>query len=109
MQQKVLSAVQLPTLGGKRRVHNDGIMMLDNHYNLREMEQKHLIMENRLKRLEDEEKRAQKNQLAAEKKAADMLQARSRHYQDLMEKIKYYEEKNNMMELQKMKNQLDAK
>ena len=64
MQQKVLSAVQLPTLGGKRRVHNDGIMMLDNHYNLREMEQKHMIMENRLKRLEDEEKRAQKNQLA---------------------------------------------
>lgn len=84
-------------------------MMLDNHYNLREMEQKHQIMENRLKRLEDEEKRAQKNQLAAEKKAAEMLQARSRHYQDLMEKIKFYEEKNNMMELQKMKNQLDQK
>lgn len=83
--------------------------MLDNHYNLREMEQKHQIMENRLKRLEDEEKRAQKNQLAAEKKAAEMLQARSRHYQDLMEKIKFYEEKNNMMELQKMKNQLDQK
>jgi len=37
-------------------------------------------MENRLKRLEDEEKRAQRNQQAAEKKAADMLQARSRHY-----------------------------
>ena len=30
-------------------------------------------MENRLKRLEDEEKRAQRNQKLAEKKAADML------------------------------------
>ena len=99
MQQKVLSAVQLPTLGGKRRVHNDGIMMLDNHYNMREMEQKHQIMENRLKRLEDEERRANKNQRAAEKKAADMLQSRSRHYQELMEKIKHYEDKNNMVEL----------
>ena len=61
-------------------------------------------MENRLKRLEDEEKRAQRNQKLAEKKAADMLQARSRHYNDLMDKIKYYEEKNNMLELQRLKN-----
>ena len=38
MNQKVLSAAQLPSLGGKRRVHNDGIMMLDHHYNMREME-----------------------------------------------------------------------
>ena len=107
MQQKVMSAVQLPSLGGKRRVHNDGIMMLDNHYNMREMEQKHQIMENRLKRLEAEEARAQRNQKAAEKKAADMLQARSRHYQDLMDKIKHYEDKNNVIELQRLKNALD--
>jgi hypothetical protein len=51
----------LPNLGGKRRVHNDGVLMLDNHYNLKEVEQKHMIMENRLKRLEDEDLRAQKN------------------------------------------------
>ena len=37
-------------------------------------------MENRLKRLEEEERRAHKNQLMAEKKAAEMMNARSRHY-----------------------------
>lgn len=56
-------------------------------------------MENRLKRLEEEELRAQRNQKMAEKKANEMLQARSRHYQDLMDKIKFYEDKNNMLEL----------
>ena len=30
--------VSLPSLGGKRRVHNDGIMMLDNHYIMKETE-----------------------------------------------------------------------
>lgn len=58
---KAMSSVSLPTLGGRRRVHNDGIMMLDNHYNMRETEQKYQIMENRLKRLEAEESRAQRN------------------------------------------------
>ena len=61
-------------------------------------------MENRLKRLEAEENRAQRNQRLAEKKAADMLQARGRHYQDLMDKIKNYEERNSMLELQRLKN-----
>lgn len=55
---KAMSSVSLPTLGGRRRVHNDGMMMLDNHYNMRETEQKAQIMENRLKRLEAEEARA---------------------------------------------------
>lgn len=66
---KAMSSVSLPTLGGRRRVHNDGMMMLDNHYNMRETEQKAQIMENRLKRLEAEEARAQRNQKMAEKKA----------------------------------------
>jgi len=43
--------------------------MLDNHYNLKETEQKYSIMENRLKRLQEEEARAERNQRAAEKKA----------------------------------------
>mgnify|MGYP000894962694 FL=1 len=75
-----MSTVSLPSLGGKRRVHNDGMAMLDQHYNMKETEQKHIIMENRLKRLEEEERRAHKNQLMAEKKAAEMMNARSRHY-----------------------------
>jgi len=61
-------------------VHNDGMVMLDQHYNLKETEQKYSIMENRLKRLEEEEKRAHKNQMMAEKKASDMMNARARHY-----------------------------
>jgi hypothetical protein len=57
-QQTVLSTVSLPSLGGRRRVHQDGIMMLDNHLKMQETENKYKIMENRLKRLEEEEKRA---------------------------------------------------
>lgn len=52
--------LSLPSLGQARRVHNDGILMLDNHYNMKETELKHKTMENRLKRLEDEQIRAQK-------------------------------------------------
>ena len=87
-------SISLPSLGGKRRVHNDGILMLDNHYIMRENQQKCQTLENRLKRLEEEERRAQRNQANAEKKAQEMLLARSRHYNDMMEKVKFYEEKN---------------
>jgi hypothetical protein len=72
--------LSLPTLGQVRRVHNDGLLMLDNHYTMKEIEIKHQIMENRLKRLQEEEARANKNQRMAEKKAKEMLEARSRHY-----------------------------
>ena len=48
-------------------------------------------MENRLKRLEEEERKAQKNQKAAEAKAQQMLKSRARHYQDLMDRIQHYE------------------
>ena len=61
-------------------------------------------MENRLRRLEAEEARAQRNQKMAEKKAQEMLQARSRHYEDLMTKIKHYEQKNQELEMQRIKN-----
>ena len=54
-------SVALPSLGGKRRVHEDGILMLDKHFNMREAEKKFEVMENRLKRLQDEEARAQRN------------------------------------------------
>ena len=66
-------------------------------------------MENRLKRLEAEDARAQRNQKMAEKKAQEMLQARSRHYTDLMDKIKHYEQKNQELEMQRMKNQMEQK
>ena len=64
--------------------------MLDNHYSMKEQINKAQIMENRLKRLQDEEVKALKNQRMAEKKASDMLQARGRHYNDMMEKMQYY-------------------
>lgn len=66
---KLPSAVSLPSLGGRRRVHNDGLLMLDNNYNLKETEHRFAVMENRLKRLREEEARAERNQRAAEKKA----------------------------------------
>tara|TARA_B110000285_G_C14983959_1_gene542857 strand:- start:68 stop:193 length:126 start_codon:yes stop_codon:yes gene_type:complete len=37
-----------------------------------------------------------------------MLQARSRHYTDMMAKIKHYQEENTMKELQRLKNRLQS-
>jgi hypothetical protein len=42
------------------------MLMLDNHTKMQETESKYRVMENRLKRLEEEDKRAQKNQAMAE-------------------------------------------
>ena len=78
--------------GGKRRIHQEGLLMLGNHYNLKESELKSQIMENRIKRLEYEENRAQKNQAAAERKAEMMLAARNRHHEDLMRKFMHWEQ-----------------
>lgn len=50
-------------------------------------------MENRLKRLRDEEARAAKNKLAAERKADQMMAARARHYEDLTMKINHLNQK----------------
>ena len=82
-------------------MHQDGIMMLDNHTRMQDTENKYRIMENRLKRLEEEERRAHRNQLMAEKKAAEMMNARARHYDDLMQKINHYDEKNRQLLLQR--------
>lgn len=99
-----VGSLQLPTLGNYRRVHNDGLLMLDNHYNLKEMEDKAKIMENRLKRLNDQEAKAIKNQKIAEKKASDMLLARGRHYNDMMNKMRFMHEKNAQLEDQRRRN-----
>ena len=107
--QKVLSTVSLPSLGGRRRVHNDGLLMLDNNFNLKETEHRFSVMENRLKRLQEEEARAERNQRAAEKKAQLMLEARSRHYQDLLGKIQHYEDQQKQRNAQKMKNNFEQK
>ena len=54
------SAVALPSI--HRRVHNDGVVMLNHKKNLQEAEEANRILENRLKRLEFEKNRAEKNQ-----------------------------------------------
>ena len=56
-----INAISLPSLGGKRRVHNDGLLMLDNSFGLKEAEQKFEIMRNRIERLQIEEQMAIKN------------------------------------------------
>ena len=47
-------------MNGKRRVHNEGLKMLDNHYEVIEERSKLKSMENRIRRLEFEEERARK-------------------------------------------------
>jgi len=51
--------MKLPTSSlGNRRVHDEGMKMLENHYHLIEEKMKMEKMENRINRLEFEEKRA---------------------------------------------------
>lgn len=103
------STISLPSLGGKRRVHNDGLLMLDGNYSLKETEQKYTVMKNRLKRLQDEDARAQRNQRAAELKAHQMMEARQRHYHDLLQKIENINKKNADEQAQRIKNNLAQK
>lgn len=58
---KGYNAVSLPSLGGKRRVHEDGIVMLDNNSSLKEVQSKFDVMRNRIARLQIEEQRALRN------------------------------------------------
>ena len=54
-----ITSVNIPTsMGGKRRVHTEGLKMLDQHYSTKEEQMKLQSMENRIKRLEFEETRA---------------------------------------------------
>ena len=48
------------SLGGKRRIHADGLQMLENHFSTKEEEMKLQSMENRIRRLEYEDSRARK-------------------------------------------------
>ena len=51
-----VSTLAIPiSLAGKRRVHAEGLKMLDQHYQRKEEEMKMQQMENRIKRLEYEE------------------------------------------------------
>ena len=77
-------------MGGKRRIHKEGLSMLDNHYQVIEERTKLQSMENRIKRLEFEEKRARKMEQLANHKIDSQMQARSRHFEDLVLKKNYY-------------------
>ena len=90
-------------------MHHDGLLALDYHYNMREMQSKYNIMENRLKHLENADSRSLKIKQKAEDKAQSMLEARNRHYVDMMNQIKWYQEKSQLLELQRIRNLADQK
>lgn len=94
----------ITSLGYKRRVNQDGVRMLQNNLALKESEFKAVILENRLKHLESEEIKAQKNRIKAEKKAHELLEARRRHHEELVEKIERQEEQRKMLEMNAKKN-----
>ena len=77
-------------MGGKRRVHADGLKMLDNHYQLAEEKIKMQQMENRIRRLEFEEMRARKMETLANERAEKMIEARKRHFEDMLLKKNHY-------------------
>ena len=64
---------------GQRRIHVDGFQMLDIKYSEHEHRQKLIAMENRVRRLEFEERRAKQLQEQALKKTKDLELARQRH------------------------------
>jgi len=66
-----------------RRIHLDGFQMLDVKYSEQESKSKLDAISNRLNRLEFEEKRAQRLAELAEKRAADLIEARKRHFSEL--------------------------
>lgn len=81
-----------------RKINEVGLQMLQKSYHLREKEIKAQILENRLKRLEHEEERAEKLRKKAEEKAELMMNARQRHHNALIEKLKAYEEQTKWIE-----------
>ena len=86
-----VSQLSIPiSLAGKRRVHAEGLKMLDQHYQRKEEELKMQTMENRIKRLEFEEQRARKMEELANKKADSMIDARKRHFEDMLIKKNHY-------------------
>mmetsp|Transcript_24806 Transcript_24806/g.30998 ORF Transcript_24806/g.30998 Transcript_24806/m.30998 type:complete len:186 (-) Transcript_24806:718-1275(-) len=101
-----ISHLSIPaSYGGKRRVHAEGLKMLDQHYQRKEEEMKMQTMENRIRRLEFEEKRAQKMEETANKRADSMIDARKRHFEDLLVKKNYYYNMAIQEEKQRMQNQ----
>ena len=64
----------------KRRVHEDGLSMLNEHYSAIRHQENLRKMENRVKRLQFEEDRAHKMEMIAEERAEKMIAARNRHF-----------------------------
>jgi len=64
--------------------------MLDKHYQMTEEKLKLQSMENRVRRLEFEDNRAQKLEEKATKKAQNMIEARKRHFEDMLMKKNHY-------------------
>ena len=84
------SVNQSTTMGGKRRVHTEGLKMLDEHYTIQEEKIRLKNMENRIIRLEFEEQRSRKMEEQANKRADSMMNARKRHFEELMLKKNWY-------------------
>lgn len=86
-----MTSTFIPTsTGGKRRVHAEGLKMLDNHYEVLEERTKLQSMENRLKRLEFEEHRAKKMENLANQRLSSQMEARNRHFEDMVLKKNFY-------------------
>ena len=88
-----MTSLETQVIGGrtsKRRVHEDGIVMLKEHYAQIEENQKVQQMENRLKRLQFEETRSKKMSALAQDRAEKMIQARNRHFLELVNKKNFY-------------------
>ena len=64
--------------------------MLDNHYEVLEERTKLQSMENRLKRLEFEDHRAKKMENLANQRLSSQMEARNRHFEDMVLKKNFY-------------------
>ena len=90
----------------KRRIHLDGVQMLDTHYVDKEINEKFTAIKNRVQWLQFEELRAKQQMMLAEQRQSEMLSARQRHYEDLMNKKEWSEMKLKRREAQRQANLL---
>ena len=73
-----------------RRVHEDGALMLDKKFFEKDAKLKLESMANRVKRLQFEEDRANKMADFAQQRAEKMIEARKRHYGDLISQKNFH-------------------
>jgi hypothetical protein len=83
-----VGSLGITTLGYRRRVDPDGVFLLKRNIELKEIETKAVLIHNRLKHLEGKEESSKKKKMKADMMTDEMIQARERHQNSVVQKMK---------------------